>query len=78
MMRTSHRVRYFCKEKFGLNYASVDATVKLFLNYLSSIVKSRQELKNYISVSTEHNLPIQMAKFYLFKETMLPQVFMMC
>lgn len=30
MMRTSHLVRYFCKEKFGLNYASVDATVKLF------------------------------------------------
>lgn len=30
MMRTSHLARYFCKEKFGLNYASVDATVKLF------------------------------------------------
>lgn len=34
MMHTSHLVRYFCKEKFGLNYASVDATVKIVLKII--------------------------------------------
>ena len=30
MMSRSHLLRYFCKEEFLLNYASVDVTVNLF------------------------------------------------
>ena len=64
----NHLFRYFWNGESCCQLHARDTSVKLFWQMLSSVVVSRQGLKNHIFLSTEHNSLIQALKYSLFKE----------